>query len=235
AAAGDPAGSQVLPGIPKDATAVRLIAFTPGDDDADLKIRLATPSGLITPAGHETLHVKSGMTTAVDLGDVTRGEAGSLFLTPTDQSVPVVAALQVVRGKGGNKETAFIPATAAVGARATSADNSAKGTTLALTAPTGTATVKVTASAGSEGGTPVSKTYTLKSGTTQNVDVPVPAGLKGTYALTVEPVSGAPVYASRTLAATEGGVPAFTVQTLPDDRGTVSVPATEQDLSILQK
>ncbi|MFE9355629.1 DUF5719 family protein [Streptomyces olivaceoviridis] len=235
AAATDPAGSQVLPGIPKDATDVRLIAFAPGDDDADLKIRLASPSGLITPAGHETLHVKAGMTTAVDLGDVTRGEAGSLFLAPTDQSVPVVAALQVVRGKGDKKETAFIPATAAVGTRATAADNSAKGTTLALTAPTGTATVKVTASAGSEGGTPVTKTYTIKSGTTQNVDLPVPAGLKGTYALTVEPVSGAPVYASRTLAATEGGVPAFTVQTLPDDRGTVSVPTTEQDLSILQK
>ncbi|MFH9084226.1 DUF5719 family protein [Streptomyces sp. NPDC017673] len=234
AAAADPAGSQVLPGIPKDATDVRLIAFTPGDDDADLKIRLASPDGLITPAGNETLHVKSGMSTAVDLGDVTRGEAGSLFLTPTDQTVPVVAALQVVRGKGDKKETAFIPATAAVGARATSADNSAKGTTLALTAPTGTATVKVTASAGSEGGSPVTKTYTIKSGTTQNVDVPVPAGLKGTYALTVEPVSGAPVYASRTLAATEGGVPAFTVQTLPNDHGTVSVPRTEQDLSILQ-
>ncbi|GGY71429.1 hypothetical protein GCM10010300_13160 [Streptomyces olivaceoviridis] len=235
AAAADPAGSQVLPGIPKDATDVRLIAFAPGDDDADLKIRLASPSGLITPAGNETLHVKAGMTTAVDLGDVTRGEAGSLFLTPTDQSVPVVAALQVVRGKGDKKETAFIPATAAVGTRATAADNSAKGTTLALTAPTGTATVKVTASAGSEGGTAVTKTYTIKSGTTQNVDVPVPSGLKGTYALTVEPVSGAPVYASRTLAATEGGVPAFTVQTLPNDRGTVSVPTTEQDLSILQK
>lgn len=235
AAAADPAGSQVLPGIPKDATDVRLIAFTPGDDDADLKIRLASPDGLITPAGNETLHVKSGMSTAVDLGDVTRGEAGSLFLTPTDQTVPVVAALQVVRGKGDKKETAFIPATAAVGARATSADNGAKGTTLALTAPTGTATVKVTASAGSEGGSPVTKTYTIKSGTTQDVDVPVPAGLKGTYALTVEPVSGAPVYASRTLAATEGGVPAFTVQTLPNDHGTVSVPRTEQDLSILQK
>ncbi len=226
---------QVLPGIPKDATDVRLIAFTPGDDDADLKIRLASPDGLITPAGNETLHVKSGMSTAVDLGDVTRGEAGSLVLTPTDQTVPVVAALQVVRGKGDKKETAFIPATAAVGTRATSADNSAKGTTLALTAPTGTATVKVTASAGSEGGVPVTKTYTIKSGTTQNVDVPAPAGLKGTYALTVEPVSGAPVYGSRTLAATEGGVPAFTVQTLPNDHGMVSVPRTEQDLSVLQK
>ncbi|WP_030341353.1 DUF5719 family protein [Streptomyces sp. NRRL S-1022] len=235
AAAADPAGSLVLPGIPKDATDVRLIAFAPGDDDADLKIRLASPDGLITPAGNETAHVKSGMTTTVDLGDVTRGEAGSLVLTPTDQAVPVVAALRVVRGKGDKQETAFIPAAAAVGARATSADNSAKGTTLALTAPGGTATVKVTASAGSEGGTPAAKTFTIKSGTTQDVDAPVPAGLKGTYALTVEPVSGGPVYASRTLAATEGGVPAFTIQTLPNDHGTVAVPRTEQDLSVLQR
>jgi hypothetical protein len=235
AAAADPAGSLVLPGIPKDATDVRLIAFTPGDADADLKIRLASPDGLITPAGNETLHVKSGMTTTTDLGAVTRGEAGSLVLTPTDQTVPVVAALRVVRGKGANQETAFIPATAPVGTRATSADNSAKGTTLALTAPTATAQVKVTASAGSDGGTAVSKTFTIKSGTTQNVDAPVPSGLKGTYALTVEPLSGGPVYASRTLTATEAGVPGFTIQTLPNDRGLVAVPQTDEDLSILQK
>ncbi|CAL9550726.1 DUF5719 family protein [Streptomyces sp. enrichment culture] len=233
APAADPAGSLVLPGIPKDATEVRLTAFAPGDDDADLKIRLASPDGLITPAGNETVHVKSGMTTTVDLGDVTRGEPGSLVLTPTDQAVPVVAALQVVRGKGDKRETAFIPATAAVGARATSAGNSAKGTTLALSAPEGAATVKVTASAGSEGGTPATKTYTIKSGTTQDVDAPVPTGLKGTYALTVEPVSGGPVYASRTLTAAD--TPAFTVQTLPSDHGLVSVPRTQEDLSILQK
>ncbi|MEU1401993.1 DUF5719 family protein [Streptomyces sp. NPDC005728] len=235
AAAADPAGSLVLPGIPKDATDVRLIAFTPGDADADLKIRLASPDGLITPAGNETLHVKSGMTTAADLGDVTRGEAGSLVLTPTDQSVPVVAALRVVRGKGAKQETAFIPATAPVGTRATSADNSGRTTTLSLTAPTATTTVKVTASAGSEGGTPVTKTYTIKSGTTQDISAPVPSGLKGTYALTVEPVSGGPLYASRALAATESGIPGFTIQTLPNDRGLVSVPQADEDLSVLQK
>ncbi|MGJ5755434.1 hypothetical protein FB563_3660 [Streptomyces puniciscabiei] len=235
AASADPAGSLVLPGIPKDATDVRLIAFTPGGEDADLKVRLASPDGLITPAGNETLHVKSGMTTTADLGEVTRGEAGSLVLTPTDQSVPVVAALQVVRGKGDKQETAFIPATAPVGTRATSSDNSAKGTTLALTAPTATATVKVTASAGSEGGTPTTKTYTIKSGTTENVAVPVPSGLKGTYSLTVETVSGGPVYASRTLSATESGIPGFTIQTLPNDRGMVAVPTTTEDLSVLQK
>jgi len=235
AASTDPAGSLVLPGIPKDATAVRLIAFTPGDADADLKVRLATPSGPITPAGNETLHVKAGMTTAVDLGDVTRGEAGSLLLTPANGSVPVVAALKVVRGKGTKQETAFIPASGPVGARATSADNSGKGSTLSITAPRGTAQVRVTASAGSDGGTAVSKTYTIKAGTTQNVPAPVPSGLKGTYALTVERLSGGPVYAARTLAATEGGIPGFTVQTLPDDRGMVAVPQADEDLSVLQK
>ncbi|WP_053748141.1 DUF5719 family protein [Streptomyces sp. MMG1533] len=235
AASTDPTGSLVLPGIPKDATAVRLVAFTPGDSDADLKVRLSSPSGRITPAGNETLHVKAGMTTAVDLGDLTRGEAGSLILTPTDQSVPVVAALRVVRGKGSKQETAFIPATRPVGTRATAVDNSAKGSTLSLVAPGQAAKVKVTASAGSEGGTAVSKTYTIKAGTTENVDAPTPSGGKGTYALTVEPISGGPVYAARTLAATEGGVQGFTIQTLPDDRGTVAVPEADQDLSVLQK
>ncbi|MFE6336541.1 DUF5719 family protein [Streptomyces sp. NPDC057798] len=235
AASADPAGSLVLPGIPEDATAVRLVAFTPGGSDADLKVQLASPSGLITPAGNETLHVKSRMTSAVDLGDLTRGEAGSLVLTPTDRSVPVVAALRVVRGKGADQETAFIPATRPVGTRATAAENTAKGTTLSLTAPTATAKVKVTASAGTEGGTEASRTYTIRKGTTQNVDLPAPEGLKGTYALTVETVSGGPVHGSRTLSAAQGSVPAFTVQTLPDDRGTVKVPQAEQDLSVLQE
>ncbi|WP_405908252.1 MULTISPECIES: DUF5719 family protein [unclassified Streptomyces] len=235
AASTDPAGSLVLPGIPKDATSVRLVAFVPGDTDADLKVRLAAPSGLITPAGNETLHVKSGMTAAVDLGDLTRGEAGSLVLTPTSTSVPVVAALRVVRGKGDKQETAFIPATGPVAARATVADNTSKASTLTLTAAGKAAEVKVTASAGSEGGTAVTKTFTIKAGTTENIEAPVPSGLKGTYALTVEPVSGGSVYASRMLTDTENGVPGFTIQTLPDDRGTVAVPKAEQDLSVLQK
>ncbi|MFF5364847.1 DUF5719 family protein [Streptomyces scabiei] len=234
-AAADPAGSLVLPGIPKDATSVTLVAFAPGDTDADLKLRLASPNGPITPAGHETLHIKAGMTATADLGDITRGEEGSLFLAPTGRAIPVVAALRVVRGKGDNRETAFIPATRPVGARATVADNRAKGTTLALTAPTGTAEVKVTASAGSGGGEATTKTFTIKAGTTQHVDMPAPSGLKGSYALTVETTSGAPVYASRLLQSKLDSVPAFTIQTLPDDRGTVAVPKAHQDLSILQR
>ncbi|MFC7818347.1 MULTISPECIES: DUF5719 family protein [unclassified Streptomyces] len=234
-AAADPAGELVVPGIPEDAAAVRLVLFTPGGSDADLKVRLASPSGTITPAGHETVHVKAGMTTGVDLGEVTRGEAGSLVLTPTSGSVPVVAAVRVVRGEGGEQESAFIPASDPVGARATAADNRAERTTLSITAPDQAAKVKVTASAGSEDGTTASKTFTIKGGTTQKVEAPVPAGLEGAYALTVETVSGGPAYASRTLTGEDDDVASFTVQTLPDDRGMVSVPKAEEDLSVLQQ
>ncbi|MGW0533648.1 DUF5719 family protein [Streptomyces sp. NPDC003032] len=231
-----PAADAVLPGIPKDATSVHLVAYAPGSDDADVKIQLASPTGTITPAGNENLHVKAGMTAAVDLGALTKGEAGSLLLSPTDKPVPVVAGLRVTRGKGSDQETAFIPATNAVGTRATVADNRAKGSTLSLVAPDKSAKVKVTASPGTEGGSPATKTYTVKGGTTLLIDQPpVPDGLKGSYALTVEPVSGGEVHGSRMLALPEDGIPMFTVQTLPDDQGTVLVPEAGRDLRVLQK
>jgi hypothetical protein len=235
AASADPKGTLVLPGIPADATSVRLVAFAPGDDDADLKVQLLGKNGAISPVGHEELHVKSRMTASVDLKDITRGEAGSLLLTPAQagKDTPVVAALQVVRGKGDGQEVAYIPATGPVGAQATAADNRAEGSTLSLTAPSATATVKVTASAGSGGGEQTVKTYTVKGGTTLAVTPPVPSGLKGSYALTVETESGGPVHAARTLALPQDGIEMFTVQTLPDDGATVEVPEVVQDLSLL--
>ncbi|MGP4004227.1 DUF5719 family protein [Streptomyces sp. 8N706] len=234
AAAADPSGGAVLPGVPSDATSVQLVAMATGEDDADLTVRLAGPSGRITPAGHETLHVKSGMTTAVDLADVTKGEPGSLLLGPAEGSgsAPFVAALRVTRGEGERQETAFIPATAPVEERATAADNRAKGTYLSLVAPGRTARVKVIAS-GSGSAASATKTYTVKGGTTRGVRPPVPPGVKGSYAITVVRESGGPVHASRMLELPQDGVPMFTVQTLPDDRGTVAVPEAEQDLSLL--
>lgn len=233
-AAADANPSAVLPGIPGDATAVRLVVFAPGENDADLKVRLASPSGQITPAGHETLHVRGGMTAAVDLRDLTKGEAGSLVLTPSEgDATPVVAALRVTRGKGAKQETAFIPSTAPVEERATAAGSRDKGSRLSLTATGKSAKVRVTSSAGSDGGSPVSKTYTVKGNTTKSLVPPRPDGGKGSYAVTVERLSGGSLYASRMLERETDGVPAFTVQTLPDDRGMVSVPDSGQDLSVL--
>ncbi|WP_411082490.1 DUF5719 family protein [Streptomyces sp. cmx-18-6] len=234
-ASADPAATLVMPGIPADATSVQLVAFAPGDDDADVKVQLMGKNTTFSPAGNDSLHVKSRMTATVDLKDVTRDEPGSLRLTPVDKNraTPIVAGLRVVRGTGDKQEIAYIPATAPVGARASVTDNRAKGSTLSLAAPGATAKVKVTVSAGSDGGEPAVETYTVKAGTTMAVVPKPPAGLKGTYALTVETVSGGPVHASRSLVLPEGGVQMFTVQTLPDDGGTVAVPSAEQDLSVL--
>ncbi|MFG3260566.1 DUF5719 family protein [Streptomyces sp. NPDC048172] len=236
APAGDPGPRAVLPGIPGDATSVRLVAFTPGGKDADLKVRLAGPTGEISPAGHETLHVKAGMTTAVDLKELTKGDPGSLVLSPAEdkaEAPPVVAAVRVTRGKGARQETAFIPSTPAVEKRATVAENGARGTELALTATDKDAKIKVTSSAGSGGGSPKSTTVTVKAHTTKSLAPPRPQGGKGTYAVTVERLSGGPVHASRTLTRKQDGIPAFTVQTLPDDRSTVVVPDAAEDLSVL--
>ncbi|MEV8478806.1 DUF5719 family protein [Streptomyces sp. NPDC051173] len=233
---GEAAPDAVLPGIPADATSVRLYVFAPGSDDADLKLRFAGANSAITPAGHESVHVKSGMTTAVDLGDVTRGEAGSLLLSADGGSTPVVAAARVTRGKDDKQETAFIAATPPIDKRGTVADNRVKSSTLALVAPgKDAAQVKVTSSAGSDGGGAVSKTYTVKPGTTLSVEPPEPSGAKGSYAVTVEKVSGGLVHASRMLALPKDGVPMFTIQPVPDDRSTVAVPEAGQDLSMLNR
>ncbi|KPC94652.1 hypothetical protein ADL27_13910 [Streptomyces sp. NRRL F-6602] len=231
-----PTPGVVLPGIPKDATSVRLAVFAPGGHDADLKVKLAGRSGLISPAGHETLHVKAGMVTTVDLKDLTRGEAGSLVLSPAEgggKAPGIVAAARVLRGKGGKQESAFVPATAAVRKQATAADNGSSGSTLSLTAPEAGATVRVTASAGSGGGSPKSTTVTVKGRTTKAFTPPGPSDGKGTYAVTVEHLSGGPVYAARMLEREQSGLPAFTIQTLPDDGSTVAVPGSSQDLSVL--
>ncbi|MFJ6697471.1 DUF5719 family protein [Streptomyces sp. NPDC091272] len=234
-ASADPSGSVVLPGLPADATSVRLVVFATGDADADVKVRLAGANGSITPAGAESLHVKSRMTASLDLRDVTKGEAGALVLSPSEgsRSAPVVAAVRIVRGMRDKQEVAYVPATAPVGARSTAADNRAQGSVLSLTAPAAAGEVRVTASAGTGGGTPVVKTYKVRAGTTVSVAAPVPTGLKGAYALTVESLAGGPVHASRMLQLPENGIPMFTVQPLPDDKGTVVVPHARNDLSVL--
>ncbi|WP_431783436.1 DUF5719 family protein [Streptomyces chumphonensis] len=230
-------GTVVIPGIPGDATEVRLTAFTPGDSDVRLSVALAGASSSFTPAGQETLQVKSGMTASVELKDLTRGEPASLVLTPEEGTAdaPVVAAVRVTRGGEDDEgqEIAFLPSTAPVQERATAAGSGRKDGTLFLTAPGEAAKVKVTASPGAEGGTPADRTVELEPGTTTAVDDLVPEGGDGRFALTVERVSGGPVHVARMLEQPEDGVPMFTLQALSDDRGTVEVPPAREDLSIL--
>ncbi|MDB1087159.1 DUF5719 family protein [Streptomyces sp. ACA25] len=228
-------GPLVLPGIPADAETVRLVALAPGDEDVNLAIGLAGPGGTITPAGNESLYLQAGILHSVDLGDLTLGEAGSLVLTPPVDAgpVPLVAGLRVTRGQGDEQEMAFIPATAPVEERAGVTGNTVKGTELFLTAPDEAAEVRVTVSAGTEGGQEVTGTYTVEARTTLALSPELDDDTEGLYALTVERTGGGVLHAARMLSRTRDDVPMFTIQTLPDDRSAVTVPETGQDFSLL--
>ncbi|MER8188243.1 DUF5719 family protein [Kitasatospora sp. NPDC094015] len=232
-----PAPDVVIPGLPADASATRLVVAAPGQDDADLKVQISGKNGWFTPVDHETLHVKAGMVTAVDLGQVTRGEVGAIRLTPSDPAhpTPVVAGVRVDRAKNGKSDAAWLAGAAPVGTRASLADNRGGGQSQLILTSGGDAEakVKVTSSAGSGGGNPVSKDLTVPAGATVALDLPDPEGLNGVYGLTVETVSGGPVMAARMLTVPTKDVQMFTIQSLADDHSTVRLPHTEGDPGVL--
>ncbi|WP_103528101.1 DUF5719 family protein [Streptomyces sp. SM12] len=229
-----PEGAVVMPGIPADAETVRLVAFAAGEGDVNVGVGFAGPTATITPAGNESLYLRSGMVESVDLETVTQGEAGSLVLTPNEGSGPIVAALLVTRGEDDEQELAFIPATAPVEARTTASGNVPEGAELVLTAMEDDVEVEVTASPGDEGGSAVSDTLTVAAGTTATYAPELPDDTEGRYALTVRRTGGEGLlYAARVLTEERDDIPMFTVQTLPDDQSTVSVPETGPNLGVL--
>ncbi|GAB3125056.1 DUF5719 family protein [Streptomyces calidiresistens] len=227
----------VLPGIPEDAETVRLVALNPGDTDTTFGIRFVGPSATITPAGNESVHLRSNLLESVDLGDVTRGEAGALLLLPPEgvEGVSVIAGLRITRGEGDEQEMAFVSGTAPLERRASSAGNTDKGTELFLTAPGEDVEVTVTLSPGTDGGAAGTETHTVPAGTTLAVAPAVADDLEGRYALTVERTGGGPLYAARSLTMTTRDIPMFTIQSIPDDRSTVQVPETGRDLGVLTR
>ncbi|MCU7824497.1 DUF5719 family protein [Kitasatospora sp. DSM 101779] len=233
AASAVPAPVQVLPGLPAELASARLIVAAPADDDADLKIQISGKNGWFTPAGKESLHVKAGMVAALDLGPFNHNEAGAIRLSPSDpaHSTPVIATVRVDRSNNGKADAAWISAAGPVGKRASLADNRGGGaTTVYLTATgSGTAKVRLTASAGTGGGTPATKEVDVPAGSTVVVQNLEPAGLNGSYGITAETVSGGPVVAARMLALPQKDIPMFTVQGFRDDHSTVTVPYAQND------
>jgi len=223
------AGDSVLvPGLPGDTSDARLVVAVPGSADADLKVQLASQTGWITPAGHETVHVSGGTAEAFDLGKVTHGEPAALRLSPSGASgaVPIVAGIQITRSTRHGQDESWLAGSAPVGPRATAAGSTGSDSTLLLTAAGPAASVTVT-SFGPHG-SPASKTVRIASGVTTAVPVPQPSGVSGPFAVTVTPSAGSAstVYAARMIARSA----LFTIDELPSDRSTVQVPDTVPDV-----
>jgi hypothetical protein len=232
----------VVPGLPGDLSAAHLVVAAPGsDDDADLKVQLSGQNGWFTPVlpgGQGTIHVKAGMVSAIDLGQLNRQQISAVRLTPSDPShpTPVIATVRVDRSNNGKSDSAWISGATPIGKRATVADSRGGGvSTLLLTATGDAATVRVTASAGTGGGTPTTKdNVQIPAGATIGLASPEPNGGNGSFGLTVETTSGSGVVAARMLAVNTNNVPMFTIQALQDDHSFVQVPQVRQDPGVLQ-
>jgi hypothetical protein len=215
--------SAVIPGLPGDVQKFGLTVAVPGDADADLKIQLASQNGWITPAGHETIHVKAGMVDYVDLSNLTHGQPAALRLTPSDpkQASAFVASVFA----SGHGDIAYLSGTEPLTRRGTVAGNQS-GASILLTAPNGAATVTV--SSIGNGGSPTTKTVQITAGSTVAVQPQAPAGAS-TFAVTITPTSGGPVYAAREIGDKDG----LTIQQIPDDSSTVLIPTVIQNPAIL--
>ncbi|MEU8138905.1 DUF5719 family protein [Streptodolium elevatio] len=223
--------SFVVPGLPEDATNVRLTLFGASDTDTDVSIEVVGKASTFKPAGFESALVKRGKVTEVDLGDITKGEASALRLTAA--RADVLVGVRVTRGTGDTTDVAYLAATPELSGRAVMADNRAGGTlgtVVYLTAPQGAAKVKLTSTAGAE---PATAEVDIPAGTTVGVPAPVPAGA-AQFALTIEPAAGSgPVHAARMVAEQMDKVPMFTVQGATAARDTVALPTVSGDMSIM--
>ncbi len=89
----------VVVGIPSDADTRRLLLLlVPGQQDAQVRVRFATPDGTLSPQGLDSLAVPAGRVFPVDLGKA--GVSGPFSLL-VDSDQPLVAGVWSQRGSRG--------------------------------------------------------------------------------------------------------------------------------------
>ena len=190
-----PATSFVVTGFMPGATYGLLYLVNPGDRDATVSLRVLTPTKNFAPAGNQSVVVRAGQTLRVDLSGTLSGETAAVAI---NSDTPVTATgLTAVRPTTGFTELAWLPAQQPLSGPAGIAGNVppfGQKVNLILTAPQGTAKVRVTSGSGA------SAVVTVRAGRTLNVDLRalLHAGAGGPGPLLLTPLD-APVYAVRTL------------------------------------
>ncbi|WP_406286144.1 DUF5719 family protein [Embleya sp. NBC_00896] len=230
-----PARNLVIPGLPglaEGAGNVQLVLVSPSGESTDVQISIAGKVNTFKPVEKESTEIRGNKVTVLDLGPVTRGDAGAIRLV--SGRADIIAGARVVQGTGTDTEAAFLSATPELTGRAVIAENRTGGSvasTISLTAPKGAAKVKLT-SIGDKG-EPVSADVDVPAGTTVQVPAPVPAGATR-FAVIAEPLPGSqPVHAVRTVTETLGKVTGLTVQPFVPTVETAVVPNARADQSLL--
>ena len=192
-----PATDLVVPGFIGGSGSRRLVLAAPGDRDATVQLKLATTTGNFAPAGHQTVVVRAGRTTEVDLTTSLSAAPGAVVLHSDE---PVTAAgISTATGVGtrARPDIQWQPAARAIDGPAVLPDNTPpfdRNEPLYVTAPESAAKLRITAADGS------SKVLSVRAGRTLAWDPAGAFGRPGAYGpLVFSPVSGGPTYVSRTL------------------------------------
>jgi Family of unknown function (DUF5719) len=205
-AAGAPATSQVLPGLPGTPGGRELYVAVPGSGNAQIKVTAITARGSYQPTGGSGIDLPGGSAIAVALPAL----GGIPAAIQVSSSVPVTATMGMPGGAPG-APGAFTAAAAPVQEQGVIAGNPAAGgvCTLVLSAPKGAAQVQVTelTAAGQASGSSATHTVALAAGHSQVLTLAAPRqdGRSAPFAVVVTPLAGSgPVYAGRVV--TQAGV-----------------------------
>jgi hypothetical protein len=195
-----PARSAVVAGFASGQGPRRLILADPGPLDATVTLRLVTRTGSFTPAGHNQVVVRAGHTRVVTLDKAFGGTTGAVSLT-SDQ--PVVAAGMSRSSQPPHRpDLMWLAATDPLigsGGIATGREPDGGQCLLLLSAPQGTAQVRVT--------TPTGRTTTISVPAGRSVTVDITATVRegatqtglASWPFVVTAIGSAPVYGVRVL------------------------------------
>jgi hypothetical protein len=224
--AAEPSTQLVIPGVPPSSKA-ELFLTVPGTADAKVNVLAITPQGQYRPFGAQPVDLPGQSASSMALTPL-GGASAAIEITA---NVPVTATV-LVPGSGVG---AFTTATGPVSEQAVVAGNvSGSGFTpsLVLSAPAGSARVRLTEISAPAGSAPAgslaSQVVSVRAGRTLMVPVKAPPGAKGgaAFAVVVTPLPGSgPLYAARvetqgqsTVAGIIPAVSALTTISLPPVR-----------------
>jgi len=194
--AAEPSAQLVIPGVPSSSHA-ELFLTVPGTADAKVNVLAITAQGQYRPFGAQPIDLPGQSASSMALTPI-GGTAAAIEITA---DVPVTATV-LVPGSGVG---AFTTATGPISEQAVVAGNiSGSGFTpsVVLSAPAGSARVRLTEIAASTGsaGSRASQVISVGAGRTLMVPVKAPPGAKGgvAFAVVITPLPGSgPLYAAR--------------------------------------
>jgi hypothetical protein len=226
-----PALSQTVPGIRGGAGSRRLVVGVPGGVDATVSLKLVTADGSFTPTELESLTMKAGTVSRIDLDPVLQGQPATIVVTSTE---PVVGGgvSALLPNKAGAADFGFTAAVPALtGPTVVAGGETARllHTQLLLTAPDADANVTVALLPSDPGSSPLVSPVTVPAGTTMQLELGA-IGSDPAPGVVVTPNGGGPVYAAWLLQESGKGTSDFTSLPLRTPVRSLLQPAAQANL-----